>query len=155
MCVCVYATCVSELVHPCFFLKIVLFWRHWKTNKQKNESMSDSNIFFADSCLHWSVWRMNQIDHPAVKYTAAVVELTRYRIPLSSRGWQILPRVDFVILTFPLVSDDLDSQLQMSQWLQVLQLDWGLQSQVSSVYEGRFPREIRHCLHDVIESKDW
>lgn len=65
------------------------------------------------------------------------------------------PRVNFFIFDFSLVGDESDSHLQMSQWLQVLQLDWGLQSQVSSVYEGRFPREIRHCLHDVIESKDW
>ncbi|XP_075886531.1 signal transducer and activator of transcription 4 [Nelusetta ayraudi] len=73
----------------------------------------------------------------------------------TSRHWE--PDTLHLIIHSPLyiVTHQDSHQLQMSQWLQVLQLDWGLQSQVSSLYEGRFPREIRHCLHDVIESKDW
>ncbi|KAF7655819.1 hypothetical protein LDENG_00049430 [Lucifuga dentata] len=43
----------------------------------------------------------------------------------------------------------------MAQWQELLRLDWTLQSRVSQVYEGRFPREIRHCLSNWIESQNW
>lgn len=63
---------------------------------------------------------------------------------------QVPPKV----FVFP-VSEDSDSHLKMAQWQQVLRLDWARQNQVIHLYEGRFPREIRHWLHDVIESQDW
>ncbi|XP_054471638.1 signal transducer and activator of transcription 1-alpha/beta-like [Anoplopoma fimbria] len=43
----------------------------------------------------------------------------------------------------------------MSQWQDLLSLDSALQGRVSRLYEGRFPREIRHCLCVTIESHDW
>lgn len=55
---------------------------------------------------------------------------------------------------FP-VGDDSDTHLQMAQWEQLLRLDLARQNQVTRLYEGRFPREIRHWLHDIIESQDW
>ncbi|KAM9347682.1 uncharacterized protein ABDE67_011946 [Symphorus nematophorus] len=44
---------------------------------------------------------------------------------------------------------------QMAQWQELLRLDSALQGLVSQLYEGRFPREIRQCLCQVIESHDW
>uniref|UniRef100_A0A3Q3X3D9 STAT transcription factor protein interaction domain-containing protein n=1 Tax=Mola mola TaxID=94237 RepID=A0A3Q3X3D9_MOLML len=35
----------------------------------------------------------------------------------------------------------------MAQWQDLLGLDSTLQSRVSQLYEGRFPREIRHWLN--------
>ncbi|KAM4558661.1 signal transducer and activator of transcription 1-like isoform 2-T2 [Odontesthes bonariensis] len=43
----------------------------------------------------------------------------------------------------------------MAQWQELLKLDSALQSRVSQIYERLFPREIRHCLCDWIESQDW
>lgn len=56
---------------------------------------------------------------------------------------------------FSPVSDGSDSHLQMAQWEQLLRLDSARQKQVIRLYDGRFPRQIRHWLHDVIESQDW
>ncbi|XP_070694438.1 signal transducer and activator of transcription 4 [Pempheris klunzingeri] len=44
---------------------------------------------------------------------------------------------------------------KMAQWRAVLRLDAALQGCVSRLYEGRLPREIRHCLCVMIESQDW
>ncbi|KAK7938813.1 hypothetical protein WMY93_002139 [Mugilogobius chulae] len=43
----------------------------------------------------------------------------------------------------------------MAQWQELLKLDPSLQSRVCQLYEGKFPREIRHCLSDWIESQNW
>uniref|UniRef100_G3NDV7 Signal transducer and activator of transcription 1b n=1 Tax=Gasterosteus aculeatus TaxID=69293 RepID=G3NDV7_GASAC len=43
----------------------------------------------------------------------------------------------------------------MSQWQDVLRMDSVLQARVSQLYEGKFPREIRHSLCVPIESHDW
>ncbi|KAI9535046.1 hypothetical protein NQZ68_007134 [Dissostichus eleginoides] len=43
----------------------------------------------------------------------------------------------------------------MAQWQDLLRLDAALQARVSQLYEGRFPREIRHYLCVLIESLDW
>ncbi|XP_024141705.1 signal transducer and activator of transcription 1-alpha/beta [Oryzias melastigma] len=43
----------------------------------------------------------------------------------------------------------------MAQWQELLSLDSGLQSSVSQLYEGKFPRDIRHWLSTCIESQDW
>ncbi|KAK5861493.1 hypothetical protein PBY51_022886 [Eleginops maclovinus] len=43
----------------------------------------------------------------------------------------------------------------MAQWQALLRLDAALQARVSQLYEGKFPREIRHCLCVLIESLDW
>eukprot|EP00066_Takifugu_rubripes_P001204 XP_003962244.1 PREDICTED: signal transducer and activator of transcription 1-alpha/beta-like [Takifugu rubripes] len=43
----------------------------------------------------------------------------------------------------------------MAQWQKLLRLDRGLQSRVIQLYEGRFPRDIRHWLCSQIESHNW
>ncbi|XP_023118075.2 signal transducer and activator of transcription 1-alpha/beta-like [Amphiprion ocellaris] len=43
----------------------------------------------------------------------------------------------------------------MAQWQALLQLDSGLQRQVSQLYEGTFSREIRHYLCHWIEKQNW
>ncbi|CAK6973888.1 signal transducer and activator of transcription 1-alpha/beta-like [Scomber scombrus] len=43
----------------------------------------------------------------------------------------------------------------MAQWQELLRLDSALQGQVSQLYNGKFPREIRHYLSAWIESQNW
>ncbi|XP_068429258.1 signal transducer and activator of transcription 1-alpha/beta-like [Clinocottus analis] len=43
----------------------------------------------------------------------------------------------------------------MAQWQDLQKLDSGLQARVSQLYGRKFPREIRQCLRDFIESQDW
>lgn len=43
----------------------------------------------------------------------------------------------------------------MAQWQELLQMESALQTQVSQLYVGKFPREIRHHLSAWIESQDW
>lgn len=43
----------------------------------------------------------------------------------------------------------------MAQWQELLKLDSSMQSQVCRLYEGKFPREIRHYLSDWIERQSW
>ncbi|XP_013856159.1 signal transducer and activator of transcription 1 [Austrofundulus limnaeus] len=43
----------------------------------------------------------------------------------------------------------------MAQWQDLLKLDSVLQNQVRQLYEGRFPKEIRHWACYWIESQDW
>ncbi|XP_020775965.2 signal transducer and activator of transcription 1-like [Boleophthalmus pectinirostris] len=43
----------------------------------------------------------------------------------------------------------------MAQWQELLKLDPLMQSRVCQLYEGKFPREIRHCLCNWIESQNW
>lgn len=43
----------------------------------------------------------------------------------------------------------------MAQWRELLKLDPSSQSRVCRLYDGRFPREIRHYLSDWIESQNW
>lgn len=43
----------------------------------------------------------------------------------------------------------------MAQWQELLKLDPVLQSRVTQLYEGKFPREMRHWLCFQIESNNW
>uniref|UniRef100_A0A3Q2GKJ5 STAT transcription factor protein interaction domain-containing protein n=1 Tax=Cyprinodon variegatus TaxID=28743 RepID=A0A3Q2GKJ5_CYPVA len=42
----------------------------------------------------------------------------------------------------------------MAQWQELLKLDSALQKRVMSLYEGKFPTEVRHSLSHWIESQD-
>ncbi|XP_037543107.1 signal transducer and activator of transcription 1-alpha/beta-like [Nematolebias whitei] len=43
----------------------------------------------------------------------------------------------------------------MAQWQNLLKLDSALQNQVRQLYEGRFPKVIRHWVSNWIEKQDW
>ncbi|XP_070409403.1 signal transducer and activator of transcription 4 isoform X2 [Nothobranchius furzeri] len=93
--------------------------------------------------------------HPYIPSTLIPISEMRSNSSSTPRSCQS-PEPPMTPGEFDMLSEHLCIDIDtMAQWQDLLKLDSALQSRVQQLYEGRFPREIRHFACSWIESQDW
>lgn len=68
---------------------------------------------------------------------------------------QVFDVTSWFRLVFALLSSEVNINGEMSQWLELQQLDSKFLEQVDQLYDDNFPMAIRQYLSNWIESHDW